>query len=163
MTRAGGFTMVELITVMLLIGILAAIGVPRLMNRSDGAALSYGDAVSSALRLAQKTAVARRRTVCVDASASAMRLSIATAVGSSACDAALDGVGADDYRSGSAGVTSAGLAGGSDAAPKRLLFRPDGGIADANGAPINNGAVDIVVDGRTVRTIRVEGTTGYVE
>lgn len=160
--RSGGFTLVELITVMLLIGILAAIGVPRLMNGNDGAALTYGDQVASALRLAQKTAVAHRRTVCVGASSSAMTLRIATAVGSSACGAALEGVDDADYRSGAAGVTSTGLAGGSASAPNRLLFQPDGTIAGADGTPAR-GVVTIVADGRTVRTIRVEGVTGYVE
>ncbi len=161
MSRTGGFTMVELITVMLVIGVLAAIGIPRLVGGNDSAVLTYGDAVASGLRLAQKTAVARRRTVCVDAAANAMTLRIATAAGSVACNAALEGVDDGDYRSSSASVTSS-LADGGGKALNRLLFRPDGTITGTDGAQVN-GAATIMADGRTVRTILVVGATGYVE
>lgn len=160
--RRGGFTLVELITVLLLIGVMAAVAVPRLANRSDSAALSYGDQVVSALRLARATAVAHRRLVCVGAGPDAMVLRMATAPGATACDAALAGVADDDYRSSADTVVSGGLAGLANGQPRRIYFQPDGTITDAAGA-ILNGAVTIEVDGFAARTIQLFGATGYVE
>ncbi|MDN4051537.1 prepilin-type N-terminal cleavage/methylation domain-containing protein [Massilia sp. YIM B02763] len=160
--RRGGFTLVELITVLLLIGVMAAVAVPRLANRSDGAALSYGDQVVSALRLARATAVAHRRLVCVGAGPDAMVLRMATAPGANVCDAALAGVADDDYRSSADTVVSGGLAGLANGQPRHIYFQPDGTITDAAGA-ILNGAVTIEVDGFAARTIQLFGATGHVE
>jgi MSHA pilin protein MshC len=63
-TRSGGFTLVELISVMILIGILAAVAVARLdvsVYREKG----FHDGLKSALQFARKAAVAKRRWVCV--------------------------------------------------------------------------------------------------
>lgn len=63
--RGGGFTMIELITVVILLGILAAYAVARLdvsIYRERG----FHDGLKSALQFARKAAVAKRRQVCVD-------------------------------------------------------------------------------------------------
>ena len=54
--RAAGFTMVELVVVMILIGVLAAIGIPRLMGDKNMEGAVFGDQVVSGLRRAQKIA-----------------------------------------------------------------------------------------------------------
>ncbi len=62
--RSGGFTMIELISVMILIGILAAVAVARidgLIYREKG----FHDGLKSALQFARKAAVAKRRQVCI--------------------------------------------------------------------------------------------------
>lgn len=63
--RGGGFSMIELITVVILLGILAAYAVARLdvsIYRERG----FHDGLKSALQFARKAAVAKRRQVCVD-------------------------------------------------------------------------------------------------
>jgi len=160
MTRSGGFTIVELLAVMVVIGVLAAIGIPRMLSGNDSAALVHGDRVVSALRLAQKNAVARRRLVCVSASATALTLRVATEPTSQACNAAIEGIGDGDFRSSSDAVGNGGLAG----AGKTLFFQPDGTISlDGAGATLVSGKVTILADGDTRRTISIEGSTGYVE
>lgn len=64
--------MVELIVVILLLGILGAVAAPRLLDRGGIDARAYGDQVKSVLRLAQKMAVAQRRSIQVQVSANSV-------------------------------------------------------------------------------------------
>lgn len=75
-----GFTMVELIAVMVIAGVLAAVAVPR-FHRDAFLSQGFYDQVSSTLRYAQKTAIAQNRFVCAAFTASSVTLTInATAV-----------------------------------------------------------------------------------
>lgn len=157
MTRQQGFTMVELITVMVLLGVLAAIGVPRLMGDNGTGATVFGDQVKSALRLAHSNAVARRRVVCVEAAGTAVRLRMRQAPGLAACDAQLNGLADAGFASSNNKITVAD-------APAMLFFRPDGTVsASANGAPLGRTELRILASGTLERTIVLQGSTGYVE
>ena len=63
--EARGFTMVELIIVMVLIGILGAIAASRLFDRRGFDADAFADQTRALLRYAQKTAIARNTPVFV--------------------------------------------------------------------------------------------------
>lgn len=60
-----GFTLVELVLVMTIAGVLAAVAVPRMVDRS--AFQTHGGAaeIRTALRYAQKLALAKNRKICV--------------------------------------------------------------------------------------------------
>jgi MSHA pilin protein MshC len=60
-----GFTMVELITIMVIIGVLAAVAAPRFTQRGSFDSRGFYDQTLSTLRYAQKTAIAQRSLVCV--------------------------------------------------------------------------------------------------
>jgi len=146
-----GFTMVELILVMVLIGVLAAIGVPRLMGDNGMAAAAFGEEVIGALRTAQKTAVARRRLVCASVGATEVTLSMAAKPGEG-CSIALD---ADRYATKAAGVT---------ASTHTLYFQPNGLITSSAALRDTvNGSIAIRLDGKPVRTIGFVGSTGHVQ
>jgi MSHA pilin protein MshC len=62
---APGFTTVELVVVIVLLAVLSAVAVPRLAGRSAFEARAFADEVASAVRYAQRTAIAMRRTVTI--------------------------------------------------------------------------------------------------
>ena len=149
-----GFTMVELITVMVLIGILTAVAIPMLGSGNGMAGSSFRNELASGLRYAQKTAVSHRRLVCAAfaAGGASMQLSIAQVAGATSCASALatpDGTG---YASRDAAVTASGFA--------ALYFQPNGTIttSGAGGAPA---AGALSVTGQ--KSIQIQGATGYVE
>jgi MSHA pilin protein MshC len=91
-----GFTLIELIMVIVMLGVLAVFAAPRMFNTGDFTQRGFHDETMSLLRYAQKTAIAQRRTVCVAISKSApayASLSIASTAGTEiiTCDTALSG------------------------------------------------------------------------
>lgn len=58
-----GFTIVELVVVMLVLAVISAVGMSRFADREPFAAQGLADQLVSGLRLAQATATARRGTV----------------------------------------------------------------------------------------------------
>ena len=63
--RQFGFTLVELIIVMVVIGVLGAVAAPRFFQRQGFDAVAYTDQVRSVIRYGQKLAIAQNRNVFV--------------------------------------------------------------------------------------------------
>jgi len=78
-TAGRGFTMVELIVVMVLIGVLGAIGLSRFFDRRAFDASAAAEQSLAMLRYAQKLAIAQRRDVFVRFDGTNMRLCYAAA------------------------------------------------------------------------------------
>ena len=84
-----GFTLAELVIVMVITSVLAVVAIPRLFDKSEFAARGGRDFVASALRYAQKSAIAMRRNVCVSVTGSTVSATFADAQGSDeVCNAA---------------------------------------------------------------------------
>ncbi|MBI5918899.1 MAG: prepilin-type N-terminal cleavage/methylation domain-containing protein [Nitrosomonadales bacterium] len=86
--RDAGFTLVELIVVIVLAGILAAFAVPRFFDRSVFDNRGFQDQVLASLRYAQKAAIAQHRFVCVAFTANSLTF---TTGATAACGSALSG------------------------------------------------------------------------
>jgi MSHA pilin protein MshC len=71
-----GFTVVELVVVMLLMAVISAVGMSRFASREPFAVQGVADQLVSGLRLAQATALAQRRTVYLQLGATPASLAV---------------------------------------------------------------------------------------
>ena len=170
LANENGFTMIELIVVMIIVGIMAVTVIPRMSLLGGFSARGYADQIEAYLRFAQKSALAARRTTrlelvncttangncntaplfCVARSYSATP-SCTTACPASGCSSdwcAMMLPGQFSSPQSRVGVTSAGT----------VCF-------DATGRPISGGGLAIAVSDETntpARTVTIESETGYV-
>lgn len=121
--RSGGFTMVELIVVIILIGILSAIGLARFFNRGGFDADAFTEQARGMLRYAQKIAVAQNRRVYVQAGSTRLALCYGAAAPCAAADQVPAPAGAN---SGSGATRTLCTAGGSYAGAWYCEGTPDG-------------------------------------
>jgi len=148
-----GYTLVELITVMIIVGIMAVFVAPRFFDANVFKSRGFADQVQATLRYAQKTAIAQHRNVCVTftlPAPSTITLRIASLSGAaSACDTDLTTL---------TGVTPYVLT-----APAGIVFTalPANFNFDALGRPNPNALQILNIVGAT-NPITVEAETGYV-
>jgi prepilin-type N-terminal cleavage/methylation domain-containing protein len=154
--RAGrrGHTLPELIAVLVLIGVLAVVALPKFDGALGFRDEAWRDALLDALREAHQTAVAHRRLVCVSVSSSSVSLSIAAANPAGSCGSALPGPdGQANFASGSGAATSLSPAG-------TLYFQPSGRVTtDAAGNTAGQWTLSIA----GLSPITLLGETGHVE
>lgn len=82
--------MIELVTVIIVTGILAVAVAPRFAAQSDFQGRGFADETRALLRYAQKSAIAQRRNVCVALAGTGVTLTIDTSTpADGTCDAAL--------------------------------------------------------------------------
>jgi len=141
--RQAGFTLVELIMTVVIVGILAVFAVPRFFDADVFKSRGFADQVQASLRYAQKIAIAQHRFVCVTIAGNS--LSLATGA-TAACGTPLTSLSGDGNYviSAPSGVTT------SDAS---FNF-------NALGSP--SAGVTVGVTGDITRNITVEAETGYV-
>ncbi|HBU28841.1 MAG: hypothetical protein A2X71_05510 [Thiobacillus sp. GWE1_62_9] len=140
-----GFTMVELILVIAVAGILAAVAVPRMMGRTGFDTRGFADQLSATVRFAQKLAIAQRTDVFVRLTAGD-----ATLCYDAACATPAPGPGGEKP------YTIAAPGGVAIASPLAVL------AFDAGGRPNTAAQLDILVNGSGTHHVLVEHETGYV-
>ena len=83
---ASGFSLVELVTIMIVVGILAAFAIPRLVDRTGFVSRGFFDEAQAAVRYAQKIAIAQRRTIFVAITGTQIRVCYDAACASTVLD-----------------------------------------------------------------------------
>ena len=88
--KHSGFTIVELVVVLFIVGVMAAVAAPRFFVKQAYSDRGFYDQTLAITRYAQKSAIALRRNVCSNIVPPSINLTYASAPGSSsACDTAL--------------------------------------------------------------------------
>lgn len=146
----GGFTLVELIMIIIILGILAAVAMPRFVDRLAFDTRGFADQTRAAIQFGRKVALATGRNVCVNASGSTLALTMANGRGQGAAcspDVINPATGAAySITSPSANVSYSN-------ALSPLIFRGDGSPSAAG---------SLTVQGDSNITINIDGATGYV-
>jgi prepilin-type N-terminal cleavage/methylation domain-containing protein len=151
-----GFTMAELVIVMVISGILAAYALPKISSVLSIRDDTWRNEIVTALRYAQKSAVARRRLMCVNFTTTTVTITAAVANPAVACTVAVSGPDNNTIFA-TAGNTSANTA----VAPAgTLYFQPDGRVtSDGAGATASTRTISML----NVPNLTVYGETGHVE
>ena len=149
-----GFTLIELIVIMILLGVLSAVAYPRLSGTQFDE-VGFRDQVAATLGYARKAAVAQRRNVSVSLSGNSLKFRIANNIAdptdpfsvpaAASRDLLLPGVGAAQIAPRGAATLSG---------PATLVFTPLGAAAP--------GTYIYTIAGSMTRTVTVDSASGYV-
>lgn len=131
--RQAGFTLVELIMTVVIVGIISVVAIPRFFETSVFQNRGAADQVKAALRYGQKVAIAQHKNVAVN---------ITSPASSSDCGTALNGSGDIDCK----------ISNKVTAPDKSVTF-------NALGQPVPNAADSVTIGGIL---ITIEQETGYV-
>ena len=154
-SRQCGFSLPELIVVLVLLGIVAAVAIPKLQGalsfRDDG----WRDQIVAALRYAHSVAMSHRRLVCAAIASDSVTLTIASTNPATACDTALPGVDGQALAAASKGGAVASVN------PVGLLYFQPSGRVSADAAGTSTPARTITITDQT--PIVLVGETGHAE
>ncbi len=148
-----GFTLVELVVVLLLVGVLMAVGMPRFFNQLTFLEWGFSDELGEALRFGQKLAIATGCDTQVSISSTGYQLNQRASCNSGAFTTAVRLPGSD----------SAGYSG---TAPSGVTLSATALYFDTLGRPRNSATNTLLTTATPItigsRNITVEPQTGYV-
>ena len=151
---SAGFTLVELIAVLTLVGVLAVVALPRLGGALALQGAAWRDQIKAGLLQGRVLAQGHRRLVCATLATGEIRLTMANANPANACNTTITGPDGDarwavDSNAINLTQTPAGT----------LYFQPDGRIT-SDGAGLSSRNTTVSLAGEP--DLRLIGETGHV-
>ncbi|MFO1219343.1 MAG: prepilin-type N-terminal cleavage/methylation domain-containing protein [Burkholderiaceae bacterium] len=151
---ARGFTLPELVIVLVLLGVLSAVALPKMGSALAMRETAWRDQVVAALRLACSTAISHRRLVCASVASGSVQLAIAPTPGATACTAVLTAPdGSATWAAEPSGIATTISPAGT------LYFQPSGRVT-SDGAGASASSRTIAIAGESAITLI--GETGHV-
>lgn len=149
--KSAGFTLLELIVTLLIVGVLAVVAIPIFFDRSTFETKGLYDQSQSLVRYAQKVAVAQRRSVRLDLAPGSLQACYCATPACAACAGALK----DPATNGALQITYPSPMLSTAPAATDFSF-------DSLGRPSFAAALTVTITGDTARSFVVEPETGYV-
>lgn len=153
-TPAPGFTLMELVVVLVIVSILGAMALPRFVGGSSFDVFGFTEQLAQTLRYAQKAAQSSRRTLCVSVAPAGISLSRAATAGTASCTVALP----DPVRG---SVQPLPVPSGVSVTSIVIRYNALGQPVSSTNTVIT-ARQDITIVGEHTRQIQIEGETGYV-
>lgn len=143
--KHSGFTLVELVATLIVVGILALTALPRFFDRTFFESMGFADQVQASLRYAQKISISQRRFTCVGFTSNSLTLTVGA---TNVCGTNLVSISGDPTYSVAApqGINFAAI-------PAAFSFDPLGRASIGQ---------TITISGGTPHNIIIEAETGYV-
>jgi len=149
LARQSGFTLIELIMVIVILGVVAVFMAPNILDLGSFTGRGFHDETMALLRYGQKTAIAQRRTVCVSIASTGVTMTMFVANPAPTSCASATAVQAPTLPPPTVPRGGTGLSG----VPSAFQFTPLGGTDQSS-------AIMITVVNST--PVTVEAATGYV-
>lgn len=162
--RQSGFTLVELVMAMVIVGILAAMAVPRFFDSNIFQSRGFADQMQATLRYAQKVAIAQHRFVCVEIT-TANSITLTQGL-NAACGGNLSSPAGDATYTVSGSNVSITAPGTGDFVSFDCLGRPRA-VGNAAATCAAGNVIDVLAANQTMQiqgapAITIEAETGYV-
>ncbi len=152
-----GFTLIELVLTLVILGIVAAVSIPKFFNASTFEERFFHDDLLSAARYAQRLAVGSGCAVRMSVSGTGFSLDQDSNCDTSSPSYSLVVARPSDSESFSNVDVPANVS--ITAATSSYFFLPQGGVVDASNVSVGNSTIVLV--GGLTRTINIIGATGY--